>query len=277
MKDKTILTVLAAMAVTAVSAVPMGSKGGSPDFGFGDMKMDPFGGFKMGGPAGVEKYDGKPKAVLKEMRLLPKLGKDVPDAAAMMNRMKGRDGGFEARYLILAKGVVSVDYDGIVVDSIKDSSGKNHVKGADGADSWMCDSVFGTVNREAGFAEFVIRGSGSIWGKELPKIKGKVTITAADKMKTREVPGKITDGKIGSYKVKVEKSFMGDEKQLAVTVGPEDEGGELSVFCDGSELDGRGTMTINGVKKLMFKKPASDDVVIKVTSPDGGKKLVLPF
>lgn len=231
----------------------------------------------MGNLDDVQKYEGEPKVVLSELRLLSKLGKDVPAPATMMNRIKRREGGFEAKYLILAKGIVDVDYEGVVVDFINDSSGKNYAKDAQGNKKWLSSYGFGKVNREAGFAEFVLRGSGNVWEKEIPKIKGKVTITVADKMKTQEISGKVTAGKIGAYTVKIEKSFMGDAKVLAVTSDTKDGIGEISVFCGGKSLEGNGSMTMNGVKKYMFKRPASDDIVIKVTSPDGEKKIVLPF
>lgn len=277
MNSKIILVVMAAMAVTAVSAISMGAKSGGRDSGFGNVKIGPMGGFKMGNVGAVAKYDGEPKVVLKEMRVQPKMGDDVPDSAVLVNRICGRSGGFEARYLILAKDVVAVDYDGIVLDFIKDSSGTDYVNDSDVDSDWSCGKGFSSVNRESGFAEFMIRRPVNIQRNELLQLGGKVSITVADKMKTVSIPGKVSSGKIGNYKVKLEKNFGSDDKLLSVTSDADESGYELSVFCGDKELSGRGSMTVNGVKKLMFKKPASDDIVLKVASPDGGKKIVLPF
>lgn len=272
------ITGAAVLLATAATAVSLGKAGGVKVSSFSNVDFSAPGGIKVGrfDKEYVETYDGEPKIVLKEMRLLPTLDKSVPNAATYMNRSNGRAGGFEARYLVLAKGITSVDYDSLKIEYIKDASGKDCSKDADGDDAWSSGRVFNSVNREAGFAEFSVSGAGDQWGKGLPQIKGEITISVADKMKTQEYAGKVSSGRIGAYKVKMEKGFMGGEKQLVLSA---DDGGvdDIAVFCGDKELSGCGSMTMNGVKKIMFKKPASDDIVIKVTSPDGGKTLVLPF
>ena len=233
------------------------------------------------GTVGPESYTGSPKVILKECRVFPPIGTNVPHSATIDRFKYGRKGYFTATYLVLAKGVVDLDLDNLVVESITDATGKDFTKKKNGDVNWEAPSIFASVNREAGFATFALSGGGNAWAKSLPKVKGKVTVTVAEKMATKELSGKVSSGKIGegdySYKVKLASSMMGDGKSLEVSPAGSKSDCELEVFCDGKKLDSIGRMTMNGKTSYNFRKPASDDIVIKVTYPEGGKKIAIPF
>lgn len=249
------------------------------DMSFADMQKS-FGSGMMR-PVGPDSYKGSPKVVLKECRVYPPIGTNVPHSATFDRFKYGRKGYFTATYLVLAKNVVDLDLDDLVVESITDASGKDFTKKKNGDVNWEADPFHVAVSREAGFATFALTGGGNAWAKSLPKVKGKVSVTVAEKMATKELAGKVSSGKIGegdySYKVKLASSMMGNGKSLEVSPAGSKSDCELEVFCEGKKLDSTGSMTMNGKKSYSFKKPAGDDIVIKVKYPAGGKKIVIPF
>lgn len=252
------------------------------DFGSAGFSSVDFG--SVGGKgfrSGPKSYEGEPKIVLKECCVCPPLSTNIPDAAVFDRFKFGRKGYFKATYLVLAKNIVDIDLDGLVIESIVGASGKDYAKLKNGEPNWEVDDFRSSVNREAGVATFVLTGGGKVWGKALPKITGKLPITVADKMTTKQFAGKVSSGKIGAgdyqYKLKVGKGFMSEGKTLEVSPIGEKASGEFEVLCAGKKLESRGSMSMNGKVTYSFAAPASDDIVIKVTYPDGGKKLVLPL
>ena len=278
------ITAIVLTAALATSAAWGDVSSESKFISFGDMsaadiqKAFGSGGFRS---AGTDSYTGSPKVILKECRVYPPIGTNVPNSATFDRFKYGRKGYFTATYLVLAKSVVELDLDDLVIESITDASGKDFTKKKNGDINWEAEPFNVSVNREAGFATFELSGGGNVWSKSLPKIKGKVSVTVAEKMATTELAGKVSSGKIGagdfSYKVKLASSLMGDGKSLEVSPAGSKSDCELEVFCEGKKLDSTGSMTMNGKKSFNFKKPATDDIVIKVTYPEGDKKIVIPF
>lgn len=248
-----------------------------------DMSKVFGGGIGVGGlGGGAESYAGKPKVVLASCCVYPPIGTNVPQNATFgLDRRQGRKGGFSATYLVLAKNIVDIDLDSLVIESITDTAGKNYSKKKNGDANWEADQFRTSVNRENGFAVFSLNGGGAVWAKSLPKVKGRITVAVADKMSTKEFAGKVSAGMIGegdhTYKVKVASSFMRDEKTLSVSPVGRKASGEIEVFCGGKKVDSVGHMTMNGDTTYNFKKPEGDDIVIKVKVSEGEKKLVLPI
>ena len=234
-----------------------------------------FGGSFSGNGVGfgnvVKSYTGKPSVVLKECRVYPPIGTNVPSSATFDRFKYGRKGYFAATYIVLAQNIVDIDLENLVVESITDGSGKDYTKKKNGDANWEVDPFRSAVNREGGFATFVLCGGGNAWAKSLPN----------DKMATKELSGKISSGKIGegeySYKVKLASNLMSDEKSLEVSPAGSKSDCELEVFCGDKKLDSTGSFSMNGKKSYNFKKPDGDDIVIKIKYPEGAKKLVVPF
>ena len=248
------------------------TSGGTPSFEFGRNGV-------RGGPMS---YTGQAQVVLKECCVYPPLATNIPCLATFDRLAKyGGRGYFKSTYLVLAENIMDIDLDGLVVESITDSSGKDYSKKKNGDANWEVDSFCMSVDRKRGVATFVLYGGGKVWARSLPTVKGRVSITVAGKMATKELAGKVSSGRIGdadcSYKVKLAKNFMDDEKSLEVVPAGDRADGELEVFCGGKKLDCRATMSVNGKTTYTFKQPSSDDIVIKVTCPVGGKKVVIPF
>ena len=245
-----------------------------------------FGGSGFGGKGfsfgqGVTSYTGKPSVVLKECCVYPPIGTNVPSSATMGRFNYGGKGYFTATYIVLAQNIVDIDLENLVVESITDGSGKDYTKKKNGDANWEAETFRSFVNREGGFATFVLIGVGNAWAKSLPKVKGKVTVNVADKMATKELSGKISSGKIGegeySYKVKLASNLMSDEKSLEVSPVGSKADCELEVYCGDKKLGSTGSFSMNGKKSYNFKKPDGDDIVIKIKYPEGAKKLVVPF
>jgi hypothetical protein len=242
------------------------------------------GGFSGNGVSfgnGVKSYTGKPAVVLNECCVYPPISTNVPSLATFDRFKYGRKGYFMAKYIVLAQNIVDIDLENLVVESITDGSGKDYTKKKNGDANWEAEPFRSTVNREGGFATFVLCGGGNAWAKSLPKVKGKVTVTVADKMATKELSGKISSGKIGegeySYKVKLASNLMSDEKSLEVSPLGSKADCELEVYCGDKKLGCTGSFSVNGKKSYNFKKPDGDDIVIKIKYPEGAKKLVIPF
>ena len=244
-----------------------------------------FGGSFSGNGVGfgnvVKSYTGKPSVVLKECCVYPPIGTNVPSSATFDRFKYGRKGYFAATYIVLAQNIVDIDLENLVVESITDGSGKDYTKKKNGDANWEAEPFRSSVNREAGFATFMLCGGGNAWAKSLPKVKGKVTVTVADKMATKELSGKISSGKIGegeySYKVKLASNLMSDEKSLEVSPVGSKADCELEVYCGDKKLGSTGSFSMNGKKSYNFKKPDGDDIVIKIQFPEGAKKIVIPF
>ncbi len=244
-----------------------------------------FGGSFSGNGVGfgnvVKSYTGKPSVVLKECCVYPPIGTNVPSSATFDRFKYGRKGYFTATYIVLAQNIVDIDLESLVVESITDGSGKDYTKKKNGDANWEAETFRSFVNREGGFATFVLIGVGNVWAKSLPKVKGKVKVTVADKMATKELSGKISSGKIGegeySYKVKLASNLMSDEKLLEVSPVGSKSDCELEVFCGGRKLSRMSIISANGKTSYTFKKPDGDDIVIKIQFPEGAKKIVIPF
>ena len=244
-----------------------------------------FGGSFSGNGVGfgnvVKSYTGKPSVVLKECCVYPPIGTNVPSSATFDRFKYGRKGYFAATYIVLAQNIVDIDLENLVVESITDGSGKDYTKKKNGDANWEAEPFRSSVNREAGFATFMLCGGGNAWAKSLPKVKGKVTVTVADKMATKDLPGKVSSGRIGegeySYKVKLASNLMSDEKSLEVSPVGSKADCELEVYCGDKKLGSTGSFSMNGKKSYNFKKPDGDDIVIKIQFPEGAKKIVIPF
>ena len=143
-----------------------------------------FGGSFSGNGVGfgnvVKSYTGKPSVVLKECCVYPPISTNVPSSATMGRFNYGGKGYFTATYIVLAQNIVDIDLENLVVESITDGSGKDYTKKKNGDANWEAEPFLSSVNREAGFATFMLCGGGNAWAKSLPKVKGKVTVTVAD-------------------------------------------------------------------------------------------------
>ena len=286
---------LAALAVATVYGKPVtGSSSASSSISIEEMSSSDiekaFGGSGFGGSfggkgfrfgQGVASYTGKPSVVLKECCVYPPISTNVPSSATLDRFKYGGKGYFTATYIVLAQNIVDIDLENLVVESITDGSGKDYTKKKNGDANWEAEPFRSSVNREAGFATFMLCGGGNAWAKSLPKVKGKVTVTVADKMATKDLPGKVSSGRIGegeySYKVKLASNLMSDEKLLEVSPVGSKSDCELEVFCRGEKLSSKASFSINGKRSYNFKKPDGDDIVIKIKYPEGAKKIVIPF
>lgn len=261
--------------VYAAVAKPPASGEGFPGFGGGA------GFFSSRFGDGPKSYVGQPKVVLKECCVYPPLGTNVPSSAVIDRFKAGSKGAFKSTYLVLAKDIVDIDIESLAVDSIADSTGKEYARRPNGEPNWESDIFRSSVNREAGFGTFMIYGWGNAWANSLPKVKGRVKITVADKMETKKISGKVSSGMVGtgdlSYKVKIGKGFMSDGKTLEVSPAGAKSDCEIEVSCGGKKLDYQGSMTMMGNKTCSFKAPETDDIVISATFPVGSKTIELPF
>ena len=251
---------------------------------------------RAGGCFRRDGYSGEPKVVLAECCVYPGLGTNVPPWAANValsgawgcqtaglrstdTLSKGR---FKSTYLVLAKDIVDIDFDSLAVESITDASGRDYAKKPNGEPNWSVDDYRSSVDHASGFAMFVLTGGGDGWATSLPRVKGTVKILVAGETTTKEIAGKVSAGVVGSgdfsYTVKLARSaFMDDGKHLKVVPVKARANDEIEVFCGGKKLDTKGVSSINGEKSYTFGPPSADDIVIKVSYPDGVKELVLPF
>ena len=223
---------LAALAVATVYGKPVtGSSSASSSISIEEMSSSDiekafvgsgfgasFGGKGFSFGQGVTSYTGKPSVVLKECCVYPSIGTNIPRSATFDRLFKyGRKGYFTATYIVLAQNIVDIDLENLVVESITDGSGKDYTKKKNGDANWEAEPFFSSVNREAGFATFMLCGGGNAWAKSLPKVKGKVTVTVADKMATKELSGKISSGKIGEgeYSYKEARLQLDERREVA--------------------------------------------------------------
>ena len=185
MKRIAVACLLATLAVATAYGKPVaGSSSASSSFSIGEMSSSDlekaFGGSGFGGKGfsfgqGVASYTGKPSVVLKECCVYPPIGTNVPSSATFDRFKYGRKGYFTATYIVLAQNIVDIDLESLVVESITDGSGKDYTKKKNGDANWEAEPFRSSVNREAGFATFMLCGGGNAWAKSLPKVKGKVT------------------------------------------------------------------------------------------------------
>lgn len=231
-------------------------------------------------------YEGDPQVVLKELKIYPALSTNVPNSA-LFDRFGAQDkskGYFVATYLVLAKNLVEIDTENLEIESITDATGKDYSKRKSGAPAWEADGGLGfhtQISRDQGFGIFQLKGAGKVWAKSVPTVKGKVKISVADKMATKEFSGKISSGRIGegdfSWKVKLASGFMSDDKMLQLSPVGAKSDGEITVMADGKELQTFGYVETNGKTSYTYKKPAGDDITIKITYPDGAREITLPL
>ena len=234
MKQIAVASLLATLAVATAYGKPVtgSSSASNSSVSIKEMSMSDlekaFGGSGFGGSFSgngvgfgnvVKSYTGKPSVVLKECCVYPPISTNVPSSATMGRFNYGGKGYFTATYIVLAQNIVDIDLENLVVESITDGSGKDYTKKKNGDANWEAETFRSFVNREGGFATFVLIGVGNAWAKSLPKVKGKVPVTVADKMATKELSGKISSGKIGegeySYKVKLASNLMSDGRLRA--------------------------------------------------------------
>ena len=162
---------LAALAVATVYGKPVtGSSSASSSISIEEMSSSDiekafvgsgfgagFGGKGFSFGQGVTSYTGKPSVVLKECCVYPPIGTNIPRSATFDRLFKyRRKGYFTATYIVLAQNIVDIDLENLVVESITDGSGKDYTKKKNGDANWEAEPFFSSVNREAGFATFML-------------------------------------------------------------------------------------------------------------------------
>ena len=237
----------------------------------------------------MKPYEGAPMIIPIGYLVKPALPTNVPSSVTpsifgeIEYGEKKRKGSYSVEYLVLAKGLVDFDPDDVVVDSIVRADGKNVTKMKSGKPAWKVERHFvGQQTIPMGYTTFELKCSGKVLGAAMPKITGKVSFTVAEKMVTKEFVGKISSGRIGEgglvWKIKKGKSMWGGKEQLVVSpVGELKDGVTIEVLCGGKTLQSSGNMSAGGKVEMYFNIPATDEIVLKATYPEGTKKLTLPL
>lgn len=164
-----------------------------------------------------EAYEGAPMVVPIGYLVKPALPTNVPASIApavfgsIEFGQKKRRSTFSIAYAIFAKGLADFDPDDVVIDSITTAKGKDLSKLKSGKPAWEIERLGSdTVSREQGYATFTLKCAGKVMGAPMPKVKGKVSFSVADKMVDKEFAGKISAGRVGegdfTWKIKKGKS-----------------------------------------------------------------------
>lgn len=236
-----------------------------------------------------EAYEGAPMVVPIGYLVKPALPTNVPASIApavfgsIEFGQKKRRSTFSIEYAIFAKGLADFDPDDVVIDSITTAKGKDLSKLKSGKPAWEIEGRLGsdTVSREQGYATFTLKCAGKVMGAPMPKVKGKVSFSVADKMVDKEFAGKISAGRVGegdfTWKIKKGKSTWGgsDERLVVSPYGGKAQDAEINVFADGKKLEFAGNMSMMGKVEFYYKLPAADDIVIKAKWPEGVKTVTL--
>lgn len=166
--------------------------------------------------AKLKAYEGSPMVVPIGYLVKPALPTNVPSSivptvfGSVEFGQKKRRSSFSIMYAIFAKGLADFDTDDIVIDSITTAKGKDLSRLKNGEPAWEVERRACSVmlSRKQGYATFTIKCAGKVMGEPMPKVKGKVSFSVADKMVTKDFAGKVSAGRIGegefTWKVKKE-------------------------------------------------------------------------
>ena len=232
-------------------------------------------------------YEGEPMVVPIGYLVRPAMPTNVPSSVSSVVfgsfefGQKKRRSSFSIMYAIIAKGLADFDADDVVIDSITTSKGRDLSRRKNGQTAWEIERNGGAIFRDQGYTTFTLKCAGKVVDEPMPKVKGRVSFTVADRMVAKEFAGKVSAGSVGegefAWKVRKTKSMWGeDEGQLEVS--PQSDKAQkvkIEVFSGGKKLLGTGNRSANGKIDYFFKLPSSDDIVIKAKCPEGARKITL--
>lgn len=287
---KLIVPVIAIVSMAAVAAneVDMGAAFSNAFFNTVKSVSESFGseGFSA---AKLKAYEGSPMVVPIGYLVKPALPTNVPSSivptvfGSVEFGQKKRRSTFSIMYAIFAKGLADFDTDDVVIDSITTAKGKELSKLKNGEPAWEIERRACSVmlSREQGYATFTIKCAGKVMGEPMPKVKGKVSFSVADKTLTKEFVGKVSAGRIGEgefiWKIKKGKSMLGGSVQELVVspYGGKAQDADFDVFSEGKKLECTGNMSTAGKVEFYFKLPSADEIVVKAKCPEGVKTVTL--